>query len=145
MRAILLNSIVAGLVGGAAWGCTTAPPDPAAELAEMQDRLLRAVLEGRRDEYASMLHDDWRVTHVDGRVRTKAQVLQDVFGGEAPVLSGAVEDLDVRVYGDAAVMTGRSSWTARNGESLELRFTDTAIRRGGTWLIVASHATALEH
>jgi hypothetical protein len=119
-------------------------PDPSAELVQMQDRLLRAVLEGRRDDYAAMLHDDWRVTHVDGRLRTKAQVLDDLFGGETPVVSGAVNDVEVRVYGEAAVATGRSAWTARSGESFELRFTDVAIRRNGRWRIVASHATAIE-
>lgn len=110
----------------------------------MQHRLLEAVLEGERDQYAAMLHDDWRVTHVNGRLRTKAQVLDDVFAAERPVVSGAIEDVDVRLYGDAAVVRGRSTWTARTGESLELQFTDMAIRRDGKWLIVASHATAID-
>ena len=146
MRGILLNSAAAALAACAvAAGACAGPPDPAAELEEMQHRLLDAVLDGRRDDYSAMLHEDWRVTHVDGRMRTKAQVLDDVFAGETPMASGAIEGLEVRVYGDAAVVTGRSSWTARTGESLELRFTDMAIRRDGRWLVVASHATALEH
>lgn len=143
VRAILLNSVAA--LAACAMAACAAAPDPTTELIEMQDRLLRAVLEGRRDDYAAMLHDDWRVTHIDGRVRTKTQVLEDVFTGESPLASGAVEDLNVRVYGDAAVTTGRATWTVRSGDTFELRFTDMAIRRDGRWLVVASHATPLDH
>ena len=146
MRAILLNSAAGALLAYAAVGGACAPSraDDGAELEAMQHRLLEAVLEGRRDQYAAMLHDEWRVTHLDGRMRSKEQVLEDVFGEEPPVASGAVEDVEVRIYGDAAVTTGRSTWTARTGETLALRFTDMAIRRNGKWLIVASHASAIE-
>ncbi len=42
-----------------------------AELKGLQNQLRGALLNGRRDEYASLLAPEWRVTHVDGRVLTK--------------------------------------------------------------------------
>jgi len=115
------------------------------ELREMQQRLRDAIMEGRREDYAAMLDDSWRVTHVNGQVLTKAQVLDMVFGGtRPPAKESSVEDLDVRVYGDAAVVTGKTTWITWEGPTIVLRFTDTLVKRNGKWVAVASHATTVE-
>jgi imidazolonepropionase-like amidohydrolase len=113
------------------------------ELKEMQQRLVRTVLSRQRDEYAAMLAPEWRVTHVDGRVMTRAQVLDMVFGSPEPPFKDAVEDeIDVRLMGEtAAVVTGRNTVTLHDGSQLVLRFTDVVHRRDGRWVIVSSHAT----
>jgi hypothetical protein len=53
-------------------------------------------------------------------------------------------DIRVRPYGDAAVVTGRllRSRTV-NGQKVDddWRFTKTYIRQGGTWKVVAFHAS----
>jgi ketosteroid isomerase-like protein len=48
----------------------------------------------------------------------------------------------VRAFGDAAVVTGRTTARA-GGQTLILRFTDVFVRRDGKWLVVASHATRI--
>jgi ketosteroid isomerase-like protein len=57
-----------------------------------------------------------------------------------------VDDLSMRVFGDAAVVTGRT--TAATGAAkpvkLTLRFTDVFVRLAGRWQIVASQATQLQ-
>ncbi len=113
------------------------------ELKEMQQRLVRTVLSRQRDQYAAMLAPEWRVIHVDGRVMTKAQVLDMVFGSHEPPFRDAVEDeIDVRLMGEtAAVVTGRNTITMHDGSQLVLRFTDVVHRRDGRWVVVSSHAT----
>jgi hypothetical protein len=86
-----------------------------AELKGLQNRLRDALLNGRRDEYASLLAHEWRVTHVDGRVLTKADVLQQMFGGPSPLADVTADQIEVRLFGDAAVTTGRTIATARDG------------------------------
>jgi len=115
------------------------------ELKEMQQRLVRAVLARNKDEYAAMLAPEWRVTHVSGRVMTRAEVLEMVFGSPDPPFKDAVEDeIEVRLLGEtAAVVTGRNTVTLHDGSRLVLRFTDVAHRRDGRWVIVASHATRI--
>jgi hypothetical protein len=134
MAAILLNSILVV-------GLTVA--DPVAELKEMQQRLARALLSQQRDEYASMLAPEWRVTHIDGQVLTKAQVLDMVFNPAGPPFTEASEDdIEVRMLGDSVgVVTGRSTFKLRDNSQLVLRFTDVVHRRDGKWLVVASHAS----
>jgi ketosteroid isomerase-like protein len=54
--------------------------------------------------------------------------------------------VSVRVYGDAAVATGRTRASGRShGQDVTvvLRFTDVFVRRGGRWQVVASHACAV--
>lgn len=61
-------------------------------------------------------------------------------------MEGGVDDLRFRVYGDFAVVTGR---TRARGEykghpyNVRLRFTDTLVRRDGRWQAVSSHASRL--
>ena len=117
--------------------------DAETELRAMQQRLMKAVLEGRREDWSAMIAAEWRVTHIDASVLTKQQVLEQVFGGAPPVVAGAIDDVEVQLFGEAAVVTGRTSVTARDGAKVALRFTDFAVRQDSRWLIVASHATQL--
>jgi hypothetical protein len=127
-----------------ALGATAQPADAVAELKDMQQRGVRALLGGHRDEYAALLAPEWRVTHIDGQIITKEQVLEQMFGtGPSPLAELAVDDVDVRVFENAAVVTGRTTARSRDGARVVLRFSDFVVRRDGRWLVVASHATQL--
>ena len=62
-----------------------------------------------------------------------------------PIQDFTIDDVSVRAYGDAAVVTGRTraSTAANPPQSITLRFTDVFIRRDGRWLVVASQATQI--
>jgi uncharacterized protein (TIGR02246 family) len=140
---ILLNSLLIGFSL-----MVTAPrvaaqaANPASELKQMQQRLLDALLANRRDDYAALLAPEWRVTYVDGTVRVKQEVLEEVFGGAEPLLrSGKIDGVDVRFLGpDLAVVTGRTEATPQTGATVRLRFVDVAMKREGRWVITASFA-----
>jgi uncharacterized protein (TIGR02246 family) len=137
MAAILLNSaIIASLLAGQA-------ADVVSELREMQQQILRALLANDREAYAAMLAPEWRVTYVDGRVQSRAEVLGEVFAGPQPLLkAGRVDNVEVQVVGpDLAVVTGRTEATPQTGATVKLRFVDIAVRRDGRWMITASFAT----
>ena len=82
--------------------------------------------------------------HITGAVITKPQALQLCTDPQAPIETATIDELSVRSFGDAAVVTGRTIATTggANPETVN-RFTDVFIRRGGRWQIVASHATQL--
>ena len=92
------------------------------------------------------LADDWCVTDAAGRILTKAQVLEEGFvSGERRLVS--LDDINVRPFGDWAVVTGRSHVEGRyQGEvkNVTLRFTDVFALRDARWQIVASHDTLLK-
>jgi ketosteroid isomerase-like protein len=94
--------------------------------------------------------DEFVFTDSGGGLTTKAE---DVGGVRKPVnpdvklLAYDVDDVQVRLYGDAAVLTGRVTTRQlvkgeeRTGRS---RFTDVFVRRDGRWQIVAGHSSRIK-
>jgi len=54
-----------------------------------------------------------------------------------------VDEVAVRVYGDTAVVTGRTIAAISDELTIRLRFTDVFVHRDERWLAVASHATRI--
>jgi uncharacterized protein (TIGR02246 family) len=114
------------------------------ELAAIEQRLARAWVEGDQATIRSMLADDWVTTDVTGTVRAKDAVLRDMFAATpTPIAAMAIDDVRVRVFGDVAVVTGRTTASGTGGGQIQLRFTDVLARRDGRWLFVASQGTAI--
>ena len=77
-----------------------------------------------------------------GTVRTKAQVIADFTSGELKFQTITTDEVQVRVYGDAAVETGRSTMVGRDkgkGVPRDTRFTRVWVKRVGRWQLVANH------
>ena len=53
-------------------------------------------------------------------------------------------DLKVRVYGDVAVMTGLMINTPASGEPVEAMVTQTWVKNGSRWQVVAFQASRLQ-
>jgi ketosteroid isomerase-like protein len=103
----------------------------------------RELVERDRSILDRLLAPEWMVTHADGRVSTREEVLREFDGGGNRLSEGQVEDIKVRVFDDCAVVIGR---TYARGEykghlyDVTLRFTDVFVRRDEGWQAVASHA-----
>jgi len=92
-----------------------------------------------------LLSDDWTVVHGDGSINTKAEYLADLKSGARKFSADVKEDeLTVRIDGDTAIAAGTSdSKVTYKGKPSggALRFTRVYARRGGRWVMIASHAT----
>jgi len=117
------------------------------ELRATEQRLAAAWVKGDREYINRVLADDWSVTDAAGRVLNKRQVMREAFETEdRQIESLQIDDLQVRVFGRCAVVTGRTRAGGRykgNSMSVTLRFTDVFMRRAGRWQVVASQATQL--
>ncbi len=92
------------------------------------------------------LADDYMGTEEKGIVMTKAQELEDLRSGVHLSTSGVQDDIRVRVYGDAAVVTGRTTVKGQyQGKEFTSRYrwTHTFIRRDARWQCVASHISRI--
>jgi len=96
--------------------------------------------------YDQILADDYIWTDYDGIVWTKAQDLETLKSGEAVTTSYVVDDWQLRVCEDAAVITGRTTiketWKGKD-TSGQYRFTDTWVKRAGRWQLLASHTSKI--
>lgn len=91
---------------------------------------------------------DERFTLVDssGKVTDLAQNLAEVESGDPAYDRFHNHGQSIRLYGDAAIVTGITSVEGRSGGqpfAADFRFTDTWVRVDGTWKMAASHATRL--
>lgn len=116
----------------------------AAELTQIEHRLVKAWLESDRKTVDSILASDWSVIDLTGHVLTKEQVMKELGSGDRRIESGSVDDLRVRVFGNTAVVTGRSELSGTyqgKRASVTQRFTDVFVKRNGRWQAVASQGT----
>ena len=86
--------------------------------------------------------DDFIGVGPSGTVRTKPQVIADFTSGDLKFQSITTDDVQVRVYGNAAVETGRSTMEGQDkGKTVprDTRFTRVWIKQQGQWRLVANH------
>jgi ketosteroid isomerase-like protein len=91
-----------------------------------------------------ILVDDYIFTDPDGVMWTKAQDMEMLKSGEDVVTSAVATDMKVRVYGNAAIVTGRNAVKEQlKGKDISgtYAFTDTWVKRPGGWECVATHAS----
>jgi ketosteroid isomerase-like protein len=115
-----------------------------------------AILQAEREICAAFEREDadWLEAHLDptftltsssGKVTTAADEVADLRAGTRYDVFRN-RDAKVRIYGDAAVVTGITRVEGRNeGEPyvVDFQFTDTYIRKPQGWVMVASHASKL--
>jgi Domain of unknown function (DUF4440) len=97
------------------------------------------------DGWGAILATDWSVIHITGAIITKAQAVEMCRAPRPAAGTISMDEISVRTFDDAAVVTGRTTMITGGAKSdtVRLRFTDVFIRRGGHWQVVASHATRL--
>lgn len=92
------------------------------------------------------LADDYAGGYPDGAVLDKKSELASVKSGAVTLTEMKPLEMKVRLYGEVAVITGRSSIKAKvKGEDVsgEYRFTDVWVKRDDRWQAVASQVTRI--
>lgn len=118
------------------------------ELKALEFQLNEAIVKADLDFFDRVFADDFTHTNHMGTFRTKAQWLANhKLGEKSPYTSFNTEDLAIRVYGDTAVVTGRSlpKGTNSKGEAItgQFRFLRVWVKRQGRWQVVAFEGTRI--
>lgn len=126
---------------------------PAAKSSGVEQELIKLEKEwadaAQKADVAAMgrfMADDYVGTDFEGTLWDKQKSLAVLKSGEDKVSSIVLEDLKARVFGDAAVVTGRAIVKeVYKGRDLsgQYRFTDTWVKRGGQWQCVASQGSKI--
>ncbi len=91
-----------------------------------------------------MTSDDYTFINQRGELRTKSEILAGFKSGNFNYDDREITDLEVRVYGDAAVVTGRAKQKGVENSkdySGENRFTRVYVKQNGRWISVALQVT----
>ena len=93
-----------------------------------------------------LLADDLVYTHSSAAVDDKASFIESMRSGRVKYESVEPRDVQVRVYGTTAVVTGAGRFrVTAQGQALDnqLRYTDVWVLRDGRWQMVAWQSTRL--
>ena len=138
-RSLLLASVVLADVAHAA----AAPkpfPQVQAQLKAQAEAWDQAIIRRDRAAIEANMADDFRQIDAQGNVENKASFVASLVSPNLALDPYTIEDFDVRVYGDTALLSGRTRMTGRyQGQpfSTHYRYIDIYVKRGGTWKIVS--------
>jgi ketosteroid isomerase-like protein len=120
---------------------------PTEELIAVAHAWDRAMVENDAAEIGRYMADDWTIVGPDGSVGDKANFLALVRSGTLTHDVMESTDLDVRLYGETAVVIARGvSGGNYNGQPFREveRSSSVFLRQGGEWKCILTHLSRLK-
>jgi ketosteroid isomerase-like protein len=149
MIAGALSAIAFALMSGAYAGSAdqAAGKSDVEAIRKLEEERNQAIVHGDAAALERMTSDDYTFVTLRGEMLTKADIVRNFGSGAAKYQSRTISDLNIRVYGNAAVVTGRAAQKgAENGKdySGDYWFTRVYVRQGGQWKTVALQTTLIK-
>jgi ketosteroid isomerase-like protein len=114
------------------------------ELLKVNKEYDEALVRGDTSALGSIFGEEFIYTSTSGEVVNKAQQLELIRSGGLKIESGASEHVQVRLYGDMAIVIGsfkaKGNFKGQAFDSTE-RYTSVWVKRGGRWQLVAEQGT----
>ena len=121
------------------------PVSVAAQVEASERELIAAIGSRDRATYDRLVADDYVALRGTGR-QTKAQVVDGYKAGSLAYRDLGIEDVDVRVFGEVAVLSARTTGNRiENGQETpnRVRYLRVWARRDGSWRAVVQMAVPL--
>jgi ketosteroid isomerase-like protein len=115
-------------------------------LMNLENKWVDALMKSDTATLDSLFADFYVDTDEHSHRSDKQGVLAVLKSGELKLESIRLSDMQVHIYGDAAVVIGSSAQSGNfKGQPLAatIIFTDTFVRQNGKWRAVASHRSAV--
>lgn len=111
---------------------------------QLEDQRRESFLKGDAAYFERVLAEDYSGTGRNGEVTNKAQSVANVKSGSPSFESLSYDDVNVRVYGNTAVVTGRATVKGRDRDqdiSGQTRYTRVYVKQPGGWRLVSHQIT----
>jgi ketosteroid isomerase-like protein len=116
------------------------------QIKKMERDRAAAVVKADVATLEGLTSDDYVLINANGQVSNKAETMSMIKTGKIKLTANEVSDLKVRVYGDTAVVTGKSTAKGSiNGVELKgpVMFTRVYVKKSGKWQSVAFQQTPI--
>ena len=146
MRILAIGLILAAMNANLIQG-RPAPAGTEQEVLRVEQARVRALLAADAAALEPLLGDDLLYVHAGGWAQTRKEFLESVRKGELKYDSMQHHDVRAHLYGDAAVLTGRSAVGVRSARrqmqllEMEILFTAVYARIDGRWQLVVWQST----
>jgi ketosteroid isomerase-like protein len=113
------------------------------ELVSLANAFSDAQVKKDRAAMERITADDYSFIHSNGSVLNKTREIAETMAGDMKWTGFKQDELNVRIYGDAAVVTGRETLegAAKGYASGARRFTEIFVKRAGRWQLVGGQST----
>jgi ketosteroid isomerase-like protein len=116
------------------------------QIKKMEQDRAAAVVKADVATLEGLTSDDYVLINANGQVSNKAETMSLIKTGKIKLTANEVSDMKVRVYGDTAVVTGKSTAKGSiNGIELKgpVMFTRVYVKKSGKWQSVAFQQTPI--
>ena len=123
-----------------------APASAEQAVRQLFDELVSSYAKNDAAVPARILADDFTFTNPFGEVMTKEQRIGEIKPGGVMFDSYSADDVNVRVYGDTAVVTSRATLAGKRGDQVlsgQYRVTSVFVKKGDNWQVVAAQSTRI--
>ncbi len=120
------------------------PADTIAHLTQLSNNWDKAIWEKNASAIAGNMADDFRMIDGAGLVEDKKTFVADIVDAKLTINPYTVEEFDVRLFGDTALLSGRTKMTGTQAGkpfTSNYRYIDIYVRRNGVWKIVSVQIT----
>jgi hypothetical protein len=114
------------------------------EVRRLDEEITVATWTGDAEWFERNLSDDYVFISPSGTRRTKTDVIRELATTGMKMEPYDPREVQVRIYGDAAVVTGRMLQRFTLGGiryANDLRYTDVYVKRKGKWWMVSGHTS----
>ena len=121
-------------------------PEPATSasdieaLTSLNRDYIRSVQNGDVRRFDEILAADFRCSNPDGSLIDRKGFLAQT-ARPVTISNLAAHDVEIRVFGDIAIIHARTSYTTAEGRQGAGRYTDVWARQNGQWFCVSAHVT----
>jgi ketosteroid isomerase-like protein len=110
------------------------------QLRELNAQYIRAAVAGDVAWYEARLADDFVCIDHDGSMLDKPAFLRRTRTG-SQLAEYRLEEVDVRQYGDVALVRATGVWRAKDGTPGMSRYVDVYVRTNDDWRVVSAQIT----
>jgi hypothetical protein len=109
-------------------------------LERLNSEYVNAFMNADVEWYRENLADEFVVIESDGSLLNKEQFLRNSLNGP-DVADYKLHEVDIRIYGCAALVRATGVWTRADGSMGMSRYTDVYVRDNGRWKTVSAQIT----
>ena len=120
--------------------------DEANAVLQTERDLATAYLESDADAIAPGVMEDYTLINSTGKINRRADYIGEARKNDPKYEIFENYDMKVRVHGDTAVVTGKTHTKGVSGGKpfdFQFQFTDTFVKDGGRWRLLAGHVSKL--
>lgn len=120
--------------------------DDLEEVRRLDGEITVATWTGDAEWFEKNVSDDYVLITPSGTLRSKSDVIRELATTGMKMEPYEPREVEIRLYGDAAVVTGRMLQRFTLGGiryANDLRYTDVYVKRKGKWLLVSAHTSSV--